>query len=306
VALALRCSPARAQRYVGWASVLTTELPLTFAALQSGRTTQWRAMIVARETIWLSREHRARVDSEMAGQLAHLGDRKVEAAAKRIAYRLDPHGFVARSRAAENDRPVTLRPAPETMARLTALLPVAQGVAAYVALTRQAEAAAAAGDDRGRGQGMADTLVERVTGQARAEDVPVEVHLVMTGDTLLDEADEPAEIDGYGPVPAGLARRLAVGADQAPRWLTHSPRRPRHTGGARRSDCRGERAGLLPGLQQRETGTRLDDVPGRDPRRSAPGRHHHAHRAPLLEPCARSARMRRLRWHRSSHAVRCA
>jgi hypothetical protein len=33
VALALRCSPARAQRYVGWATILTSELPLTFAAL---------------------------------------------------------------------------------------------------------------------------------------------------------------------------------------------------------------------------------------------------------------------------------
>ena len=34
VALAKRESPARARRYVGWAGILTSELPNTFAALQ--------------------------------------------------------------------------------------------------------------------------------------------------------------------------------------------------------------------------------------------------------------------------------
>lgn len=42
VGLARRCSPFRARRYVGWARILTTELPETFAALESGETTeQW-------------------------------------------------------------------------------------------------------------------------------------------------------------------------------------------------------------------------------------------------------------------------
>ena len=99
------------------------------------------------------------VDAGLAGRLGSLGDRQVEAEAKRIAYELDPEGFVNRSRAAERDRRVTLRPAPDTMARLTALLPVAQGVAAYAALIKAADTARATGDPRGRGQVMADTLV---------------------------------------------------------------------------------------------------------------------------------------------------
>jgi hypothetical protein len=213
VGLALRCSPARAQKYVGWAVVLTTELPATFAALAAGRISEWRAIIVARETIWLSREHRARVDAELAPSLESLGDRKVEAAAKTLAYRLDPHGYLARARAAENDRRVGLRPAPDCMARLTALLPVAHGVAAYAALMSAAGTATAAGDPRGRGQLMADTLVQRLTGQAAAPDVPVEIHLIMTDQSLLTPnqaggaggPEEPAVLDGYGPIPAGLA-----------------------------------------------------------------------------------------------------
>jgi hypothetical protein len=54
------------------------------------------------------------------------------------------------------------------MAQVSALLPVAHGVAVYAALRKSADAAIAAGDGRTRGQLMADILVERVTGKATA------------------------------------------------------------------------------------------------------------------------------------------
>jgi hypothetical protein len=61
---------------------------------------------------------------------------------------------------------------------------------------------------------MADTLVERVTGQAAAADVPVEVRIVMTDEALFHhgQSDEPAHVEGFGPIPAELARRLALAA----------------------------------------------------------------------------------------------
>jgi hypothetical protein len=40
VGLAKRTSPFHARRYVGWASILTAELPHTFARLQAGETTE--------------------------------------------------------------------------------------------------------------------------------------------------------------------------------------------------------------------------------------------------------------------------
>ena len=242
VGLARRESPTRATKYVGWARVLVTELPATFAALERGQTSEWRAMLVARETMWLTRDQRAVIDAALAGRLAGLGDRQVEVETKRLAYRLDPAGFLARSRAAERDRRVTLRPAPDTMTRLTALLPAAQGVAAYAALTRAADSARAAGDERGRGQVMADTLVERITGLGTATAVGVQIELVMTDHTLFNHttsdqqhnpaspdpshgagtaigADEPAYLVGYGPIPAGLARDLAAATEAARVWV---------------------------------------------------------------------------------------
>ena len=215
VGLAKRESPARATRYVGWATILTTELPHTFAALQAGSITEWRAQIVARETGWLSLPDRTRVDQELAPRLESLGDRAVEAEAKRLAYRLDPRGYLDRISKAESDRRVTLRPAPDTMSILSGLLPVAQGVAVYSALTKQADSLRSEGDGRSRGQIMADTLVERVTGQASAEKVSVDVKLVMTDQTLLNHgpgASEPAHVQEFGPIPAELARRLVTTA----------------------------------------------------------------------------------------------
>lgn len=124
---------------------------------------------------------------------------------------MDPESFTRRAAKAEKDRRVTLRPAPDTMTHLSGLLPVREGVAVYAALTKHADALRAQGDERSRGQIMADTLVERVTGQATAQNVPVEVNVVMTAEAVFGDANTPARetpayVDGYGPVPARVAR----------------------------------------------------------------------------------------------------
>ncbi len=118
--------------------------------------------------------------------------------------------MIERSRRAQADRRVTLRPAPDTMAYLGALLPVAQAVAVHASLTAAADAARTAGDERGKGQVMADTLVTRATGQCAADAVPVEVQLVMTDRTLLAGDETPAQLSGYGTVPAAWARLLLL------------------------------------------------------------------------------------------------
>ena len=219
VALARRESPVRGGQHLGLAKALVHEMPYTLAALDAGRLSEWRATLLVRETACLSREHRAVVDEALAADpdtLAGVGDRSLVARARQLAYRLDPESVTRRAARAEHERRVTLRPAPDTMANLGALLPVAQGVAAYAALARDADAARAAGDPRSRGQLMADLLVERVTGQTGADRVPLRVHLVMTDRALFRGDDEPAHVPGYGPVPAEVARR----------WL-----RPRRSGG---------------------------------------------------------------------------
>ncbi|WP_226909446.1 HNH endonuclease [Georgenia ruanii] len=211
VALARRESPHQGGRLLGLAKALVLEMPHTYAALESGALSEWRATVLVRESICLDAAARAAFDAALWADpvaVGRLGTRALVARARQIAYRLDAASVVARARRAEHERGVSLRPAPDTMTYLTGLLPVAQGVGVWAALTRTADALRAQGDGRSRGQIMADTLVERVTGQASAERVPIEVQLVMTDKALLAADTEPAVIPGYGTVPAQFARDL--------------------------------------------------------------------------------------------------
>ncbi|WP_354179295.1 DUF222 domain-containing protein [Arthrobacter sp. UYP6] len=209
IGLARRESPHRGKRLLGLAKVLTTEMPCTLRALSAGVISEWRATLLVRETACLSLADRVRVDEVVAGNLTELealGDRALVARIRAFSYGLDPQAVVNRAARAVSERYVSCRPAPDTMTYLTGLLPVVQGVGVFAALSREADRLRAAGDVRSRGQVMADTLVERVTGQARAEDVRVQVQLVMTDRALL--AGVLPDLAGDGPT-------TGAGADSA-------------------------------------------------------------------------------------------
>ncbi|BCW59117.1 HNH endonuclease [Arthrobacter sp. StoSoilB20] len=218
VALARRESPNRGSRLLGLAKALVTEMPRTLAALNKGLLNEWRATLLVKETACLSVEDRAAVDAELApdtGTFDGAGDKAIIAAAKAAAYRRDPRSVAQRASHAATERTVSLRPAPDTMTYLTALLPVGQGVAVYAALTRSADSARSSGDPRTRGQVMADTLVERTTGTPGGIS-GVELQVVMTDRTLFQSDSEPARLHGYGIVPAPWARTLIGAAEETP------------------------------------------------------------------------------------------
>lgn len=212
IALARRDSPVRGGRHLGFAKALVGEMPYTLAALEAGALSEWRATILVRESACLDVEDRRRLDEELCSDPAGLdgmGDSALCAAAKAIAYRLDPVAVVQRTAAAPERRTVTIRPAPDAMTYVTALLPVAQGVGIYASLKRAADTTC---DGRSRGQVMADTLVERVAGLAAGQPISVAVNLVISDQALVGVADEAAVIVGYGPVPSAWAQQLVVDA----------------------------------------------------------------------------------------------
>lgn len=122
---------------------------------------------------------------------------------------------------------MTIRPAPDAMTIVSALLPVKHGVGVYAALKRAADTTF---DDRSRGQVMVDTLVERVTGRPAKVPEPIAVNLVMSDLSLLGGDDCPALVDGYGPIPAEIARKLvnsAVGDERSKATLRRLYRHPK-------------------------------------------------------------------------------
>ncbi|KUI36711.1 DUF222 domain-containing protein [Mycobacterium sp. GA-2829] len=229
IALARRDAPVCGNTHLGMARALVEEMPHTLTALACGALSEYRATLIVKQSACLSVEHRRELDAEMCADVSRLdgwGNNRIDAEAKRITTRLDAAAVVARSAKAAADRCVTIRPAPDTMAYVTALLPVAQGVAVYAALKREADTTF---DDRSRGQVMADTLVERVTGRPAAKPVPVSLNLALADTTLVGDDDEPGWCEGYGPVPAAVVRALvsdAVADDAAKATLRRLYRHP--------------------------------------------------------------------------------
>ncbi|MDQ1059315.1 hypothetical protein QFZ23_003216 [Arthrobacter globiformis] len=232
IALARGESPHRGGRLLGMSKALVTEMPHTLAALDTGQLNEERAMHVVKETACLSVADRAAVDEELSadtGAFTGAGTRAVIAAARAAATRRDPRSVAQRASHAASGRTVSLRPAPDCMTYLTALLPAHQGVAVWAALTRHADTLHAAGDPRTLSQIKADTLVERTTG-TRGGITGIDINLVMTDRTLLQGDTEPARIPGYGIVPAAWVRNLLnpeEAQDEAPQHRKALAEEPR-------------------------------------------------------------------------------
>ncbi|MGW2090652.1 HNH endonuclease [Promicromonospora sukumoe] len=267
VGAALRVSPHAGAGFVSTSRVWVTQMPHTFDALKAGVLSAWRATLLVRETSHLSLEHRALIDEEICGpahlaELARMGTRRLIARIKELAARLDVHACVKRNARAVTERRVSVRPAPDLMVYLTALVPMAQGVQAYAQLKTHADALKAGEDERGVGQIMADTLIERATARepGHANDVPVTINLLVSDETLLADGNQPAVVvegapTGAGVIPAPVARNLAAHAiDTDTAWLRSIYVNPQGRLLATTSTSRFHPAGLAALLRAREQG----------------------------------------------------
>ncbi|MDF3304259.1 DUF222 domain-containing protein [Rhodococcus sp. T2V] len=217
IALARRESPNRGGGHLGFAQAVVREMPHTLALLRSGRLNEWRATLLVRETACLSAADRAVVDRRLCSDpdvLDGVGDRGLVAKAKALAVELDAATVVRRHRKAVSERRVTTRPAPDSMAYLSVLMPVEQAVCVQATLGRDADSLIATGESGGRtrNQLMVDLLFARGTGADVGSGVPVAVNLVLSDETLLAGGHEAAQLQGFGPVPAGIARQLVADA----------------------------------------------------------------------------------------------
>lgn len=261
IGLARHESPHRGRQLTELAAVLVRELPHTMNAITGGVIGEYRAQIIATETVFLTAEHRCDVDriiSADPSKLAAMGQRELAAAARRAAYLLEPEVFVKRREKAVTERHVSLRPAADGMTLLTALIPLRHGVAILNTLTKTAQSAMAAGDERGKGQLMADALMHRLINHsacdigagtpgdhrgpipaaestatsgppsgARAGELcttvtepDIALELIMTDRALFEGGNDPAILVGHEPIPAPEARTMIFGNGNPQRvWI---------------------------------------------------------------------------------------
>jgi hypothetical protein len=212
VAVATKCSTPAAERKVAYARALAGRLPATREALKAGRITERQATLLAEETSHLTDKLASQVEERML-KYSHRQDfPKFKAALRRWMARLDPD-FLKRALNARRDVIVEHTANDDGTGSLyihgplekTALIDTA--VRAYATATKHSSGGTAAGR-------KLDALVEwseaylTSTGAPRRHGRAYTVSIVMDTPTMFGLAKHPAEIPGYGMVPAEAALDL--------------------------------------------------------------------------------------------------
>lgn len=214
VAMARNIGPTAAGTQVGLALGLS-RLPRVLELFATGVISEATARAVVTETDPLHLDDKPIADAELAEKIPGMTTVQAKQAAARIVISIDIEAAYERARRNRADARVTLHPETDGVANLHVRGPAEQLVAAHKALDEWARGLRATGDPRTAGQIMQQTLVERVTGQSHADEVSVEVGLVMDAETFVGEGDTPVDLDGYGPICPDVADEIIARAPNA-------------------------------------------------------------------------------------------
>ena len=242
----LRLSPSAAVARVALARELVDELPATLAELDAGRIDGYRARTIAEQTRPLAGlpDLRRQVEAGLLQRAHRLTATQLRAAARKAVLAADPASAEERHRRARAGRFVSPPcPEPDGMASLLIRLPAEDAAALYTAVDAAAHHTKTAepGDGRTLDQLRADVLAglgwsalmsghlgccdpscSHVDQRLRSRrGRPVAVNVTVAYTTLIGADEQPAHLEGYGPITAAVARRIA--ADSTWRRLLTDP-----------------------------------------------------------------------------------
>lgn len=229
-AVALGVSERVASRELERAQLLVEELPCTRAALAAARL-RWEAgQAICAVAASLPAASRAEFDERAAECAVRMTPTQLRRAVARLRDELHEQPLGERHARARADRGVWLTPEIDGMATVCAYVPAPVAVGALARLDRIARSLRdgdgehpGGGDERTLAQLRADAWGDLLcrgdvagtapTGEdeGAATFVPglrAEVRLTLAVSTASGADDAPAELDGYGPIPAETAREL--------------------------------------------------------------------------------------------------
>jgi hypothetical protein len=230
LATALHVPERTMERQISEAWALSTGLPATLRAMRNGEISARHAGVIVEETTDCDDPGlRARLDEQLAVVAATTTAATLRRKARALREDLRVESIAERHRAARAERRVELEPARDGMTWLHALLPAADALLIKDRLDRVARTAGDA-DSRGVDQLRVDATrdlllhgtlpVDSEFAAATAGARPT-VHVTVPVMTLMGASEEPGFLDGYGPIDADSARRLAAVAPSFTRILTH-------------------------------------------------------------------------------------
>lgn len=203
-------------------AVCLDAMPEVYDALASGMIDVRKATVLTDGLAHLSAADARAVQVQVLPAAPDLTVPALRALMRRVELAIDPQAADRRHERARGERDVTVTPACDAMAWLTAFLPADDAMRAYTALDAIAASADPA-DPRPIGARRADALVDILGGVLDSGVGPggplrtqqrrrPHLHITAAATTLLGLDDAPGELAGYGPIPASLTRAIAADA----------------------------------------------------------------------------------------------
>lgn len=225
----LHVAPMTAANRLNTAQVLTSELPLTFAAALAGELGPSQAKVMAATVSEFHETHDTLQTAAFAKELENrvlveVFDstyRRTRELITRAALRIDPELGKQRARNAKQQRGVTVEPLADGMAAMHHIAPAATIETLFLRLNAKVKDLPA-DDDRTVNQQRSDLLTAAILAGLPLKDLPesqgeaprVNVYIDLL--TMLGLRDEPGHVEGYGPIDADTARDLAT--DPSSTW----------------------------------------------------------------------------------------
>jgi hypothetical protein len=226
VGCALRLAEGTVGRLICDAQTLTLDLPDTLQALRSGQIAYRHAQILVQHALSLPPDARRGFEQHALPAAEKLTPARFDAGVKALRERLHPESIVVRHEQAAQTRCVFFEADRDGMAWLHHRLAAVDAMAIDDQLDQVARGMRSDEETRTHAQLRADALTEAllVGGGAssaigRAAIVPTVVVTVPVL-TLLGRSDDPAELEGFGPIDPETARELAARAPSFIRMLT--------------------------------------------------------------------------------------
>jgi Domain of unknown function (DUF222) len=228
LACALRIPERSADYLVATSQALVNQLPGTLRALGDGELSYRHAQSLVDHAKSLPVEALEEFEAAVLPSAKTLTVAKLDRKALRIRERMHPESIEKRKQAAVEDRAVHIEPTRDGMAWLNAYLPAEQAIGIDDRLAQLAGILKTEGEERTLAQLRADILCDLlVDGEIPTSDVSLargvrpRVLVTVPVMTLLGHENEPAQLEGYGPIDAETARRLSAHAPSFTRLLTH-------------------------------------------------------------------------------------
>jgi hypothetical protein len=197
---------------IGNACALAADCPRTLAAVCAGEITVYRALVIHGQLSGLDGEEHAAAETDALEVAAALTPAKLRAKCQRIVAGINPDAVIKRRQAELKKRNLSVRPAADGMAYLSAYLSAEDAHAIYRLADKIAHEAKTPGDERTMAERRADALVDIVLRPNGEERATYEAQVLVPVGTALGLTGEPGYLPGYGPIPADLCAKLAADA----------------------------------------------------------------------------------------------